>query len=164
MNNKIIPDHSIGDVNKDRSFLDRMGRTLDRILRLEELDFDFKPYQPKHMIEITDDNFIELAVDPEKPFILMFKSQICPHCISFLPKLDAYAGKVSDQLTIGHVEFNQNLNLVHHFKVESIPTLLFFENRELRHFKTFFGSDQDRFEGEIPIKALKKIVRKVFVS
>lgn len=109
--------------------------------------FFFKKKPKIKAIEITDDNFIEQVVKAKQPVLLDFWATWCPPCKVIGPIIDELAREYQGKAIIGKVNVEKNA-LGQHFKVKSIPTLIFFAN----------GQPVERYSGLIPKPNLEEIL------
>jgi len=92
--------------------------------------FFSKKEKPK-ALEITDANFNEVAMDTPKGILLDFYADWCGPCKVLSPIIDELAGDFKDRVLIGKVNVDKNPNLSAHFKVKSMPTLIFIKNKQV---------------------------------
>lgn len=109
--------------------------------------FFFKKKPKIKAVEITDDNFVELVVKAKQPVLLDFWAAWCPPCKVIGPIIDELAKEYQDRAIIGKVNVEKN-RLGQHFKVKSIPTLIFFAN----------GQAVERYSGLVPKPNLEEIL------
>ena len=82
-------------------------------------------------LEITEANFEELVVQTEKGVLLDFWAPWCGPCKVMGPIIDELASELGDKAVIGKVNVDQNPGLSNHFKIKSIPTLVFVKKRKV---------------------------------
>ncbi len=90
-----------------------------------------KKAQINHTVEITDANFDELVLNSDKPILLDFWAPWCGPCKMVGPFIDEIADEFQGRALVGKINVDQNPILSNHFKVKSIPTLMFMKDKEL---------------------------------
>lgn len=80
--------------------------------------------------QLTDDTFND-AVTTEKGILLDFYASWCGPCKVMSPIIDELAEEFKDRAIIAKVDSEKNPNLSAHFKIKSIPTLIFIKNQKV---------------------------------
>jgi len=78
-----------------------------------------------HTIEITDSNFDEIVLNSDKPILLDFWAHRCGPCKVVGPFVDEIATEYQGRAIVAKINVDQNPILSNHFKIKSIPTLMF---------------------------------------
>jgi thioredoxin len=82
-------------------------------------------------LQITDSNFKEY-LQGDKPLVLDFWAEWCGPCLAISPIVDELATEYEGKVNIGKVNVDECDDLPVEFNVRSIPTILFFQNGELK--------------------------------
>ena len=80
-------------------------------------------------ITITKANFEEEVLHSEKPVLVDFWASWCGPCKMLSPVLHDFAAE-HDELKVGKVNVDEEMDLAMRFGVSSIPTLILFKNGE----------------------------------
>ncbi len=99
-------------------------------------------------ITVTDENFREVVLNTDKGVLLDFWAPWCGPCKIIGPIIDEIAEEFGDKAVIGKVNVDQNPKLSNHFKIKSIPTLVFIKDQQML----------EKFSGMIPKPNLKDMV------
>lgn len=84
-----------------------------------------------HTIEITDANFDSIVLNTDQPVLLDFWAPWCGPCKMIGPFIDEIAEEYRGRAIVGKINVDQNPKLSNHFKVKSVPTLMFLKDKEL---------------------------------
>ncbi|GJQ14850.1 hypothetical protein GpartN1_g6641.t1 [Galdieria partita] len=83
--------------------------------------------------ELSSHNIIELdsenwnkTLDGSKPAVVMFYLSWCDHCKDMEPHFQKLAESASDQVIVGRVNLEKNIDLAKRFHVDGAPTVLYF--------------------------------------
>jgi len=86
----------------------------------------------KPTIEVNEVNFESEVLQSNLPVLVDFWAEWCGPCRMLSPLLDEIATEQSDRLKVAKVNVDDSPALAERFGVQSIPTLLYFADGELR--------------------------------
>jgi thioredoxin 1 len=86
----------------------------------------------KTTIEINETNFHSEVLESTQPVLVDFWAEWCGPCKMLAPVLDEIAGEQAGRVKVAKVNIDENPALASRFKIQSIPTLLFFAGGQLR--------------------------------
>lgn len=105
--------------------------------------------KPKYQAtQITDSNFNELAGTSKVPVLLDFYADWCGPCKVLGPIIDELAEAYEGRALVAKINTEHNPGLSQHFRIKSIPTLVFIHDGKL----------VERFQGLIPKPNLEEIL------
>ncbi len=105
--------------------------------------------KPKYQTpQITDQNFNEWVVNSETPVLIDFYADWCGPCKILGPIIDELSQEYEGKALVAKVNTEINPMLNQHFKIKSIPTIMFFNKGQL----------VERFQGLIPKPNLEEIL------
>ena len=81
-------------------------------------------------IELNKENFTE-TVRSKKPVLVDYWAEWCGPCKMVAPILEEVASDMSDKLTVGKVDVDENQELAAQLNIMSIPTLVLFKDGEV---------------------------------
>lgn len=87
----------------------------------------------KPTIEITEANFETEVLKSTQPVVVDFWAEWCGPCKMLAPALDEIAVEQNGRVKVGKVNVDTNPGLAARFRIQSIPTLLYFANGEVRN-------------------------------
>ena len=82
------------------------------------------------MENLNDENFEKAIVEAKTPVLVDFWAEWCPPCKKLTPILEKIQEDLKDDLTIYKVNVDENPILSQTFKIEVIPTVILFKNKE----------------------------------
>ena len=89
------------------------------------------------VLKITEENFEEEVMKSDKTVVVDFYAEWCGPCKMMSPVIDGIAEELGDEVKVGKVNTDENINLCQKFNIMSIPTIMIFKNGNLA--KTFIG-------------------------
>jgi thiol-disulfide isomerase/thioredoxin len=78
------------------------------------------------IMELNDLNWETFVERTEKPVIVMFYSETCPHCKTIKPYFEEYAGKYHEKMRFGLLNTGESIWISEKFGVMATPTFKFF--------------------------------------
>lgn len=102
-------------------------------------------YQP---LQITDANFNEIVINSKVPVLLDFYADWCGPCKVLNPIISELAQEYEGKALVAKVNTEKNPLLSQHFKIKSIPTLMFIHKGDL----------VERYQGLVPKPNLEEIL------
>ena len=89
------------------------------------------------VITITSENFENEVIKSEKPVILDFYADWCGPCKMMSPIIDAIAEEMGEEVKVGKVNSDDEMELAEKFGIMSIPTIIIFKDGKVS--STFVG-------------------------
>ena len=90
------------------------------------------------LVSITDDNFEEEVIKSDKPVLIDFWAIWCGPCRIIAPIVEEMAKEYDGKVKIGKLDVDSNQQSSIKYGVRSIPTLLLFNNGEIK--ETIIGA------------------------
>lgn len=82
------------------------------------------------MKEVTDENFKEVVLDSKKPIIVDFWAEWCGPCRYVAPILEELSIEFANDIEIVKCNVDNNPITSREYNIRSIPSVMFFKNRE----------------------------------
>ena len=83
-------------------------------------------------VVVTEDTFQSAVLENPLPVIVDFWAEWCPPCRMVAPILEQIAEDYDGRAVICKVNVDENQSLAQKYGIQSIPTLLFFNNGEIK--------------------------------
>ena len=83
-------------------------------------------------ITLTKDNFEQEVLKSSLPVVVDFWATWCGPCQMLAPILEEVANELDGKIKVGKVNVDEEMELSMGHKIASIPTLLLFENGEIK--------------------------------
>ena len=80
-----------------------------------------------NILTLSDANFDQEVLKSTTPVVVDFWAEWCGPCKMIAPMLDELAGEYAGKVKIGKVNTDQSQQLAVQYRINSIPTLLFFK-------------------------------------
>ena len=100
---------------------------------------------------LTNETFGAFIEKADKPVLVDFWASWCGPCKMLSPLVDQLADKYADKLCVAKVNVDEAADIAMQFNVNSIPTLLLFQNGKLK----------DKSIGYVPLQQLEAFVSQV---
>src|SRR6266571_8853421 len=85
----------------------------------------------QNIVTVTQDNFKQEVLQCAQPFLLDFWAEWCGPCKMLGPVLDELAEEYAGRVRIGKVNIDEQQALAAEYRIQSIPTLLFFQQGQV---------------------------------
>lgn len=85
------------------------------------------------ILEITKNNFEKEVLNSDKKVLVDFWATWCNPCKLMHPVLENLDKEVSENIKIGKINIDNDVELAAQYGVMSIPTFILFENGEVRN-------------------------------
>lgn len=82
-------------------------------------------------IKLTKDSFNNEVLNSDKPVLVDFWATWCGPCMMLSPVIEEIAREYEDAIKVGKINVDEEPELSAQFGIESIPTLLLFENGKI---------------------------------
>ena len=83
-------------------------------------------------ITLTKDNFEQEVLKSSLPVVVDFWATWCGPCQMLAPVLEGVAEELEGKIKVGKINVDDQVELAMQYKIASIPTLLLFENGEIK--------------------------------
>lgn len=87
--------------------------------------------------------FVKEVLESSTPVLVDFWAPWCGLCRYIEPLLNRFQAEWGDQIKLVRINADESLRLVSHYRLTTLPTLLLFENGQLRHRLDGFQGQED---------------------
>jgi len=104
----------------------------------------------KATIKVNESNFEAEVLKSAQPVVVDFWAQWCGPCKMLAPVLDELASEQAGRAKVAKVNLDENPGLAARYKVQAIPTLLYFSGGEVKEMTVGVSSKraiQGKLEG-----------------
>jgi thioredoxin 1 len=84
------------------------------------------------MTHVTESNFEELVTNSGKPVMIDFWAEWCGPCRAISPVVEELAEAYEGRVIVAKCDVDSNNEIAMKFGIRNIPTILFFQNGELK--------------------------------
>lgn len=85
------------------------------------------------VVEVTDSTFEREVEKSDRPVVVMFYSELCPHCATIMPSYQEIALELGARVRFARLNILANPWTIERFAIRSTPTFTFFcSGRALR--------------------------------
>lgn len=90
------------------------------------------------MVQLNNTNFENEIVNYQGSVLVDFWGENCGYCKMLEPVFNEIANEYSDKVKFAHVHINKSMDLAEKFDINTIPTVILFENgKEIKRFVGF---------------------------
>lgn len=94
------------------------------------------------IIGMTSPQYAEL-LNTDKKVLIDFNAKWCAPCKKMAPYLDKMQKDMGDKVVIIRLDADENKTLIKEMKIDELPTLLLYENKEIKWKHSGFISEKD---------------------
>lgn len=94
------------------------------------------------IIGMTSQQYAEL-LNTDKKVLIDFYAKWCAPCKKMAPYLDKMQKDLADKVVIIRLDADENKTLIKEMKIDELPTLLLYENKELKWKNSGYISEED---------------------
>jgi thioredoxin 1 len=84
-----------------------------------------------NIVTVTSTNFEKEVLQSATPIVVDFWAEWCGPCKQIAPILDELATEYDGKVKVGKVDIDEFQELASRFRINSIPTFLFFKNGQV---------------------------------
>lgn len=151
-----------GDIESPEDY--KFGRDLDSLSNFISQKTKAGARSPKapvsDVVVLTNDNFVEIVMDPSKHVLVEFYAPWCGHCKNLAPIYEQLASvfKQDEDVVIAKIDADEHKSVASRFGISGFPTLKFFpkgdsnkeakeytSGRAIEDFVEFINTNADTF-------------------
>lgn len=91
---------------------------------------------------LTQEAYNALLVS-DKKVLVQFYEKVCEPCEKMTPYLDKIATEMADKITVIRIDVDKNKALVEQLKIDIVPTLILYKNKEVKWKNQGFITQED---------------------
>lgn len=89
----------------------------------------------EHIKNVSDDSFAADVLQSDKPVLVDYWAAWCGPCKMIAPILEEVAAEFADKVTIAKLNVDENQQTAAKFGIRGIPTLMLFQNGQVKATK-----------------------------
>lgn len=86
----------------------------------------------KKLLTVGESDFGHVVLESSRPAVVDFSAEWCGPCRAIAPVIEGLASDYADRVTVAKVDIDDNPALAAKYGVRSVPTVMLFENGDVK--------------------------------